>query len=45
VAIASRLQANIDDGEAVVIHSEFGHDGFLIEDDLVGPQLLRLLSS
>ena len=45
VAIASRLEANIDDGEAVVIHSEFGHDGFLIEDDLVGPQLLRLLSS
>jgi homoserine O-acetyltransferase len=45
VAIASRLQANIDGGEAVVIHSEFGHDGFLIEDDLVGPQLVRLLSS
>jgi homoserine O-acetyltransferase len=44
VAIADRLEANIDDGEAVVIHSEFGHDGFLIEDDLVGPELLRLLN-
>ncbi|MCU1556537.1 MAG: homoserine O-acetyltransferase [Microbacteriaceae bacterium] len=45
VAIANRLDGNIDGGEAVVIHSEFGHDGFLIEDDLVGPQLARLLSS
>ncbi|MET4781724.1 homoserine O-acetyltransferase [Glaciihabitans sp. UYNi722] len=44
-AIASRLDDNIDDGEVVVIHSEFGHDGFLIEDDLVGPQLARLLNS
>ncbi|MHB1172243.1 MAG: homoserine O-acetyltransferase MetX [Lacisediminihabitans sp.] len=44
-AIASRLTANIDDGTAVVIHSEFGHDGFLIEDDLVGPELARLLEN
>ncbi|MDQ1577578.1 MAG: homoserine O-acetyltransferase/O-succinyltransferase [Microbacteriaceae bacterium] len=45
VAIASRLTENIDGGKAVVIHSEFGHDGFLIEDDLVGPELARLLAS
>jgi homoserine O-acetyltransferase len=45
MAIASRLSANIDGGESVVIHSEFGHDGFLIEDDLVGPELARLLES
>lgn len=45
VSIASGVSANIDGGQAVVIHSEFGHDGFLIEDDLVGPQLARLLAS
>ena len=45
VTIAAGVSGNIDDGHAVVIHSEFGHDGFLIEDDLVGPQLARLLSS
>lgn len=44
-AIARGLSGNIDGDEAVVIHSEFGHDGFLIEDELVGPQLLRLLES
>jgi homoserine O-acetyltransferase len=43
VAIARGVSGNIDDGEAVVIHSDFGHDGFLIEDSLVGPQLARLL--
>ncbi|WP_394769089.1 homoserine O-acetyltransferase [Lacisediminihabitans sp.] len=45
VAIASRLTNNIDGGTAVVIHSEFGHDGFLIEDDLVGTEVARLLAS
>ena len=45
VTIAAGVSGNIDDGHAVVIHSEFGHDGFLIEDDLVGPQLARLLGS
>jgi homoserine O-acetyltransferase len=45
VAIASQLNGNIDGGEAVVIHSEFGHDGFLIEDALVGAHLGRLLAS
>lgn len=43
--IAERLRNNIDAGSAVVVHSEFGHDGFLIEDSLVGPHLARLLAS
>jgi len=30
---------------ALLTNSEFGHDGFLIEDDLVGPELARLLRS
>jgi len=45
VLIAGRLKANIDGGNAVIIHSPFGHDGFLIENDLVGPELVRLLAS
>lgn len=45
VLIASRLKANIDGGNAVIIRSPFGHDGFLIENDLVGPELVRLLAS
>lgn len=45
VAIARGVANNLDDGEAIVIHSEFGHDGFLIEAQLVGPQLARLLGS
>jgi homoserine O-acetyltransferase len=43
IAIARGVSGNIDDGQAVVIHSDFGHDGFLIEDSLVGAQLARLL--
>ena len=45
VTIAAGVSGNIDGGLAMVIHSEFGHDGFLIEDDLVGPELARLLES
>jgi homoserine O-acetyltransferase len=45
VTIARGLPSTIDGGEAVVVHSEFGHDGFLIEDALVGPHLARLLAS
>ena len=45
VTIAKHLPNNIDGTEAVVIESTFGHDGFLIEDALVGPQLRRLLAS
>jgi len=41
--IASLLPSTIDDGEAVVISSPFGHDGFLIEADVVGGHLERLL--
>jgi homoserine O-acetyltransferase len=44
VAIAKALPTTIDDGEAVVIHSDFGHDAFLIEEELVGPHLARLLA-
>ncbi|MCW4386621.1 homoserine O-acetyltransferase [Salinibacterium sp. SYSU T00001] len=43
--IARGLAGNIDGDEAVIISSSFGHDGFLIEDDLVGPHLERLLAS
>lgn len=45
LAIASGLPTTIDGGTATVIHSEFGHDAFLIEDDIVGPHLARLLAS
>jgi len=41
--IASLLPSTIDGGEAVVISSPFGHDGFLIEADVVGGHLERLL--
>ena len=34
--ISSLLPSTIDNGEVVVISSPFGHDGFLIEDELVG---------
>ncbi len=43
--IAQHLPGNIDGDAATVIHSEFGHDGFLIESGLVGPELVRLLES
>jgi homoserine O-acetyltransferase len=43
--IAQLLPSTIDDGEVVVISSPFGHDGFLIEDEVVGTHLKRLLES
>ena len=43
--IAKLLPSTIDGGEVVVISSPFGHDGFLIEDELVGAHLNRLLRS
>jgi homoserine O-acetyltransferase len=43
--IAAHTLGNIDDTEALVISSPFGHDGFLIEDALVGRELARLLGS
>ncbi|HEY0248480.1 MAG TPA: homoserine O-acetyltransferase [Gryllotalpicola sp.] len=42
--IAAGVPGNIDGGRAVVIRSEYGHDGFLIEDELIGEQLTRLLA-
>jgi homoserine O-acetyltransferase len=42
--IAALLPATIDGAEPLVISSPFGHDGFLIEDALVGEQLGRLLA-
>ncbi|MET1044399.1 MAG: homoserine O-acetyltransferase [Microbacteriaceae bacterium] len=41
--IARHVAGNVDGDEALVISSPYGHDGFLIEDDLVGRQLRRLL--
>ena len=43
--VARLLPHGIDGREAVVIDSEFGHDAFLIEHNLVGPELRRLLNS
>jgi homoserine O-acetyltransferase len=45
IAIANDLPGTIDGGDATVIHSQYGHDGFLIEHDLVGPELARLLDT
>ena len=43
--IAQHLPENIDGDEPVVISSPFGHDAFLIEDELVGAELARLLAT
>lgn len=43
VAAQQEIAAHLGIGEAVVISSPFGHDAFLIENDLVGPQLAALL--
>jgi homoserine O-acetyltransferase len=43
--IAAGLAGNIDGTEPHVISSPFGHDGFLIEDRLVGTQIERLLGT
>ncbi|MBN9238304.1 MAG: homoserine O-acetyltransferase [Micrococcales bacterium 70-64] len=43
--IAAHLPNNIDGSVPHIISSPFGHDGFLIEDALVGPQIERLLNS
>lgn len=43
--IANHVATNIDGNEAVVIESEFGHDGFLIEHELVGREIARLLAT
>jgi homoserine O-acetyltransferase len=43
--IASHAPRNIDGKVPHVINSQFGHDGFLIEDRVVGAQIDRLLNS
>lgn len=43
--IASHLPDTIDGTEPVVIESDFGHDGFLIENDAVSEQLRRLFGA
>ncbi|CAD6000723.1 homoserine O-acetyltransferase [Agreia sp. COWG] len=42
--IARHVPGNIDGAEAVVLSSPFGHDGFLIENEVVGAQIARLLA-
>lgn len=41
----ARSLPNLIDDEAVVLSSDFGHDGFLIETDEVGMHLRRLLDA
>jgi len=43
--IAAGLRNSIHGSDPIVIHSPFGHDAFLIEDELIGPPLRRLLDS
>ncbi len=43
--LARLMPSNLDGDVPFVISSPFGHDGFLIEDELVGAQLTRLLAS
>ncbi|THG28570.1 homoserine O-acetyltransferase MetX [Naasia lichenicola] len=45
MVIARNVATGIDGREPVVIGSEFGHDGFLIEGESVGRELRRLLGS
>ncbi|TAL45003.1 MAG: homoserine O-acetyltransferase [Salinibacterium sp.] len=42
--IAAHAPGNIDGDVAHVISSQFGHDGFLIEDRVVGAEVKRLLA-
>ena len=43
--IAAGLRNSIHGAHPIVVHSPFGHDAFLIEDDLIGPPLRQLLES
>lgn len=43
--IALHVPGNLDGTDPVVISSEYGHDGFLIENELVGRELGRLLDA
>ncbi|MDP3209026.1 MAG: homoserine O-acetyltransferase, partial [Rhodoglobus sp.] len=42
--LARHISTNLDGDDPVVIASPYGHDGFLIEDGIVGTQLARLLA-
>jgi homoserine O-acetyltransferase len=43
IVIARHIATGVDGHEPAVIASEFGHDGFLIENEAVGGHLRRLL--
>lgn len=43
--IAAGLRNSVHGAHPVVIHSPFGHDAFLIEDDLIGQPLRQLLEA
>jgi homoserine O-acetyltransferase len=43
--LGAHLPGNIDGTSTVIIDSEFGHDGFLIEETVVGTHLARLLAA
>ncbi|HEU4758013.1 MAG TPA: homoserine O-acetyltransferase [Agromyces sp.] len=43
--IAGRLRRTIHGAEPLVLHSDYGHDAFLIEDDAVGAALAELLAA
>ncbi|MCP2031754.1 homoserine O-acetyltransferase [Okibacterium sp. HSC-33S16] len=43
--IAAGIRTGIDGREPAVLHSPFGHDGFLIEHDAVSAHLRRLLDA
>jgi homoserine O-acetyltransferase len=43
--VALHVPGNIDGDEPVVLHSDFGHDAFLIESDFVGSHIRRLLDT
>jgi homoserine O-acetyltransferase len=45
LTIAELLPSTIDDGHAVITTSQFGHDGFLIENEIVGGHIRRLLDT
>lgn len=43
--IARAVPGNIDGDDTVTLNSEFGHDAFLIESDIVGHHIRRLLDT
>jgi homoserine O-acetyltransferase len=43
--IAERVRTHIDGPSPVLVGSPFGHDGFLIEHEIVGRELSRLLTA